>query len=120
MCSSTAARSFSRAALVSSSSTIPGAAANHLGERPERDAVAVGETAPGVPPDVAGEPVDVLLELPREARLADAADADDRDEVRSAVLGRRVEELLDEPELAVAPDERRLEPRRLSRSADAG
>ena len=96
------------------------AAANHLGKRPEGDAVAVGETAPRVPPDVAREPVDVLLELPREAGLSDAADADDRDEMRSTVLGRCVVELLDEPELAVAPDERRLEPRRTSRSADAG
>ena len=70
-----------------------------------------------MPPDVVGEAVDVLLELPRQARLADAADADDRDELRSALLGRGVEELLDEPELAVAPDERRLEPGRTSRSA---
>ena len=41
--------------------------AHHLGERPVRDAVAVGETAPAMPPDVRREPVDVLLELPGQA-----------------------------------------------------
>ena len=59
---------------------------HHLGERPVRDALAVGEAAAAVPPDVVGEPVDVLLELPGEARLADPGDADDRDELRLALL----------------------------------
>ncbi len=45
----------------------------------------------------------------REPRLADAGDADDRHELRAPLLGRRVEQLLDEAELAVAADERRLE-----------
>ena len=44
-----------------------GAPADHLGERPERDAVAVGEAPAAVPPDVVGEAVDVLLELPARA-----------------------------------------------------
>ena len=96
----------------------PGAPANHLGQRPERDAVAVREAASAVPPDVAGEPVDVLLELPREARLSDTADPDDRDEMRPAVFRGGVEELLDEPQLAIASDERRLEAAGLRRSAD--
>ena len=112
------ARSFSRRCADSSSSTIPRAPADHVGQRPERDAVAVREAASGVPPDVAGEPVDVLLELPGEAGLADAADPDDRDEVRPAVFGGGVVELLDEPQLAIAPDERRLETAGLRRSAD--
>jgi hypothetical protein len=83
---------------------------HHVRERPEGDALAVGETAAGVPPNGSCETVHVLLELPREARLADAADPDDRDEVRAAVLGGRVVELLHEPELAIAAHERRLEP----------
>ena len=62
----------------------PRAHPHHLGERPVGDALAVGEAAAAVPPEVVGEPVDVLLELPGEPRLADAGDADDRDEVRLA------------------------------------
>ena len=44
---------------------------------------------------------------------------DDRDEVRLALVGARVEELLDEAQLAVAADERRLEAGRLERPAAA-
>ena len=47
-----------------------------------------------------------------EPRLADAGDAGDRDELRLPSSAERVEQLLDEPELAVAADERRLEARR--------
>ena len=82
---------------------------HHLRQRPVGDAFAVGEAAAAVPPDVVGEPVDVLLELPGEARLADPGDADDRDELGLALLGGRVEQLLDQAQLAVAADERRLE-----------
>ena len=46
-----------------------------------------------------------------EARLADPGDADHGDELRALLVGSRVEQLLDEPELAVAADERRLERR---------
>src|SRR5205085_11129092 len=55
----------------------------------------------------------------REARFADPGDAHRRDEVGGALLGGGVEELLDEPELAVAPDERRLEACRLERASPA-
>ena len=55
---------------------------HHLRQRPVRDALAVGEAAAAMPEDVVGEPVDVLLELPRETRLADPRDARDRDELR--------------------------------------
>ena len=89
-----------------------GAHPHHLGERPVRDAVAVGEAAAAVPPDVLHEAVDVLLELPGQARLADPGHADHGDEARPPVVPGRVEQVLDEPELAVAPDERRLEPGR--------
>ena len=65
------------------------------------------------------EPVEVLLELPGEARLADPGDPDDRDQVRLALLGAGVEELLDQAQLAVAADERRLEADRLLRAAAA-
>ena len=69
-----------------SSSSDPGAHPDHLGERPVGDALAVGEAAAAVPPDVVGEPVDVLLELPGEARLADPGDADDGDELGLALV----------------------------------
>ena len=87
----------------------PRAQAHHLRERPERDSLTVGEAAAAVPPGVRRQPVEVLLELPREAGLADAADAHHRDEMRSALLGGGVEELLDETQIAVAADERGLE-----------
>ena len=96
----------------------PGAPANHVGQRPERNAVAVREAASGVPPDVAGQPVDVFLELPGEARLSDTADPDDGDEMRPAVFRGGVVELLDEPQFAIASHERRLETAGLRRSTD--
>ena len=96
----------------------PCATANHVGQRPKRDAVAVCKAASGVPPDVAGQPVDIFLELPCETRLSDAADPDNRDEMRPAVFRGGVVELLDQPQLAVASDERRLETAGLRRSAD--
>ena len=52
-----------------------GAPADHLAERPERDAVAVGGRAAAVPVDRLDHAVDVLLELPGEAALADAGRA---------------------------------------------
>ena len=87
----------------------PGAAADHLAERPEADAVAVGGAATVVPPDVLDEPVDVLEELPGQARLADAGRAHDADEADAALAGRGVEVVLELAQLLVAPDEGRLE-----------
>ena len=87
----------------------PRATSHHLGEGPVGDAVAVGEAAAAMPPDLADEPVDVLLELPRQPRLADACDADDRDEPGAGLVGAGVEEILEQPELGRAADERRLE-----------
>ena len=83
--------------------------AHHLAERPEADAVAVGGRAALVPVHDFGDAVDVLQELPCQPALADAALADDGDEPRPAVAGGGVVEVLDELELAVATDERRLQ-----------
>ena len=94
--------------------------AHHLGQRPVGDAFAVGEAAAAVPEDVRREAVDVLLELPGEPRLADAGDAAHEHELRAPLLGAGMEELLHEPKLAVAADERRLQPRRAQRTAGPG
>ena len=45
------------------------APAHHLGERPVGDALAVGQAPPSVPPDLLGQPVDVLEELPSRRDL---------------------------------------------------
>ena len=71
-----------------------------------------------MPPDEIDDAVEVLVELPREPRLADACDPGDRHEVRAAVRRGDVEQLLDQLELALAADEGRLEPGRLQRAAD--
>ena len=86
-----------------------GPAADHLAERPERDPLAVGRAAAVVPPDRLDQPVDVLEELPGQARLADPGRADDADQPRPALAGRGVVEVLELAELLVATDERRLE-----------
>ncbi len=59
-----------------------GAHAHHLGERPVGDTLAVGEAPAAVPPDLLGQAVDVLEELPGQPRLADAGEADDREQPR--------------------------------------
>ena len=48
---------------------------DHLAERPERDPLAVRRAPAAVPVDRLADPVDVLLELPGEPALADAARA---------------------------------------------
>ena len=97
----------------------PAAHPHHVGERPVGDAVAIGEAAAAVPVRELRQPVEVLVELPAEARLADPGDPGDRDQVRLPLLGTGVEEVLDLAELAAAADERGLEPRRLERAASA-
>ena len=64
---------------------------------------------PLVPAHRLDEAVDVLQELPREAALADARRPHDRDEPRPPLASGRVEQLLEQAELVVAADERRLE-----------
>ena len=97
----------------------PAAHAHHVRERPVGHALAVREAASAVPVDGLGDAVEVLVELPREPRLADAGDAGHRDEVRLLLVRGGVEELLDLAQLAVAADERRLEALRLERAAQA-
>ena len=55
----------------------PGPLPDHLSERPERDALAVGGRSSLVPVDVLDDAVDVLVELPAEAGLADPGDPDE-------------------------------------------
>ena len=66
-----------------------GAHAHHVGERPVGHSLAVGETAAAVPVDVVDETVEVLVELPREPRLADPGDAHRGDEMRRCAPRRR-------------------------------
>ena len=55
----------------------PRARAHHLGQRPVRDALAVGQAAALVPPAALLDAVEVLEVLPQQARLAGARLADD-------------------------------------------
>ena len=68
----------------------PGLRLDHLAERPERHAFAVRKRAAVAPvdePEVSG--LDRLEELEDEPALADARDADERDELRLAARGSR-------------------------------
>ena len=98
----------------------PAAHANHVRQRPVGDAVSVGEATSAVPPDLLDDPVEVLVELPHEPRLAGAGNAGDRDEVRLPVLGGGVEEVLQQLELALAADERSLQAGGLQGPSAAG
>ena len=93
---------------------------HHLPERPERDALAVGRRPAAVPVDVLRDAVDVLLELPHQPALADAARPGDRDEPHPPVAADGVEHLLELAQLLVAADERRLERVRAALAAACG
>ena len=83
--------------------------ADRLGQGVERDTLAVREASPAVPAHGCLEPVDVLLELPRETGLADSRVAvDDHERGPPGVLG-DVEELLDQAQLAFPADQRCLQ-----------
>jgi hypothetical protein len=84
---------------------------HHLGDRPVGDALAVREAAPL---EHRGA-LDALDELAREAALAHAGVAVERDEGGPAVAGGAGEGRLEQVELRLAADERRLE--RLDRLA---
>ena len=69
--------------------------AHHVRECPVGDALAVGEAAAAVPVDGLGDAVEVLVELPRQPRLADPGDSCHRHEMGAPLLRTRVEEVLD-------------------------
>ncbi len=98
----------------------PGPHADHVRERPVRDALAVGEAATPVPVGDLRQAVEVLVELPGQPGLADPGDADDRHEVRLPLVGAGVEEILDPAQLAVPAHEGRLQAGRLERPAGPG
>ncbi len=93
--------------------------ADHLPERPERQALAVRRRSALVPVDQLDEPVDVLLELPGQPALADPGDPQDRHEPGTPVAGRGVEQLLEQAQLVLASDERGLETGRPAEPAAA-
>ncbi len=80
-----------------------------LGERPERDPVAVGEAAPVERAHVAAGAGEELAE---QARLADAGRAEHRHELRPALPPGSLERVLQHGELVVPPDHRGVEPAR--------
>ena len=86
--------SFSRAESACLVLADPAAHPHHVGERPVGDALPVGEAAAAVPVDLLDDPVEVLVELPRQPRLADPRDPGHRDQMRPPLLGAAVEELL--------------------------
>ena len=63
-----------------------------------------------MPVDVGRNAVDVLLQLPREAALPDPGNPDHRGEAGAAIAGCRVQQVLEELQLLIAADERRLDP----------
>ena len=73
--SSRAASSFDHAVVIVLALGDACAHPDHLGERPVRHAVAVGQATAAVPDDVLRDAVEVLVELPGKPRLADAGDA---------------------------------------------
>ncbi len=75
---------------------------DHLSERPVRDALAVRQRAPGED----GGALDSLDELAREAALADAGLAVDREQVRALVPHDAREVVFEQLELVLATDER--------------
>ena len=62
-----------------------------------------------MPKDGLGESVRVLLELPRQSRLPDPADADHRYDPGPTIAAGRVQLLLQEAKLLAPPNERRLD-----------
>ena len=84
-------------------------ATDHLAEGPEGDAVAVAGGAAAVPVDLLDQTIDVLLELPREPALADARRAGDGDEARPLLLADLVQQVLEQAQLHLSTDERRLQ-----------
>ena len=85
---------------------------HHLAERPEADALAVGERAALPPVDELGVPLDRLEELVDEPALADARLPDEGHELCGAPASHALEGIEERVELTAAPDERRPHPAR--------
>ncbi len=79
---------------------------DHRCDRPVRDALAVGERAAGED----GRTLDALRELRDQSRLADSRVAEHRREVGAPVAQRAVVGVLQQLELGLPTDERRLSP----------
>ena len=77
-----------------------------LAERPESDAVAVGEAAALPPVHQLGAVVHPGTELREQASLADARLAGDRDELDLRLAEHALERVLQQAQLTVAADER--------------
>jgi len=82
----------------------PGRALDHLGERPVGDALAVGKAPAGEH----GRALERVRELARQTALADPGLAVDREQVRAAVAQGALVGVLQQIQLGVAADERRL------------
>ena len=95
------------------------AGADDLGQRPERGVLAEGGASAAVPVDVLGQPVDVLLQLPPQPRLADTGRTGDQHQARASLVLGRVQHVLQEAELDGSPDEGRLQAVRALGAADA-
>src|SRR5439155_6745415 len=85
----------------------PGGGLDHLGERPVRDPLAIGEAAAGQHDGA----LDSLDELACEAALADARLAVDRDEMDAAVAHGPRQRDPEQLELRLAADERSAQAR---------
>ena len=81
----------------------PGEILDRLEQRPERDAVPVGQTAATGDECARG---DVFEEVPGEPRLADARGPEHREELARAVGNRLLERVVQPPPFAVATDHR--------------
>ena len=82
---------------------------HHLRKRPVRHAFSMRQAPPRMPQNRVRQPVDVVEELPAQTRLADARFAGDGDQSCAAALERTVKQLLDQPQVTVTADERRVE-----------
>ena len=98
----------------------PAAHPHHVCQRPVGHALPVGEAAAAVPVHDLAQPVEVLVELPGQPRLADPRDPRHRDQLRPTLVGTDVEQVLDLPQLAVTADKRRLQPLRAQLTTHPG
>src|SRR5579859_1094175 len=87
----------------------PGVRLDDLAERPEAHALAVGEGTTLTPGDDLLVCVGDLEQLGDEAALADAGDADERDELRRLFRAGALEGVGEEAALALPADERRAQ-----------